>query len=205
MNSAGATQFATIDDEKAWCAIFERHLKSTIEETGFPENFEITSYKSIEDFVVRYEKDDIDPPMLLILDKNLEEMDVSYRHIDQITGIMGGQNIRPCIGIGIDIGINRRNHQMHIHHRFHMGPKRLDRGGTKGQVRHKMPVHDINMHPICALRFDRANFCTKVGEISGQNGWCDFNGTVKGHVALLLHAATAEWVSSTQPPRSARF
>jgi DNA-binding NtrC family response regulator len=94
MNSAGATQFATIDDEKAWCAIFERHLKSTIEETGFPENFEITSYKSIEDFVVRYEKDDIDPPMLLILDKNLEEMDVSYRHIDQITGIMGGQNIR---------------------------------------------------------------------------------------------------------------
>ena len=98
---------------------------------------------------------------------------------------MRGQNICPCIRIGINIGVNRRDHQMHIHDRFYMRPKGLHRRRAKGEVRHKMPIHDIDMHPIRPLRLNGADLCTKIGKIRRENRRGDFYRAIKGHRAGL--------------------
>jgi hypothetical protein len=92
---------------------------------------------------------------------------------------MGGQHIGAGCRIGVDIGIDGRNHQMHIHHRFHMGPERLDRRRTKGEVRHEMPVHHIDMHPIGALILDGADLAAEIGEIRRQDRGSDLDGAIK--------------------------
>ena len=94
---------------------------------------------------------------------------------------MGGDHIRPRFGEILDIGIHRRDHQMHVHHAFDMRPDRGTGGRTKGDVGHEVTVHHIHMHPIRALRFDGGAFRAEVGEVSGQDGGGDFDGTVEGH------------------------
>ena len=78
---------------------------------------------------------------------------------------MCGQDIGPGICKGIDIGIHRRDHQMHVHYGRDMLAKRLYGRGAKGKVGDKMPIHHIDMHPIGALGFDRLNLCPEIRKI----------------------------------------
>ena len=78
---------------------------------------------------------------------------------------MGGDHICTRLGIGLNVRINGRDHQMDIHHRLHMGAKRLHGGRAKGEVGHEMPVHDIHVNPIRALRLNRADLSAEIGKI----------------------------------------
>ncbi len=107
------------------------------------------------------------------------------------TGLqMGGDHIRPGIGEGLDIGIDRRNHQMHVHHGGDVLADGFAQGRAKGQVGHEMPVHDIDMHPIGPLGLDRLNFTSEIGEIGGQDRRRDLDGAVEGHGGVLWLATT---------------
>ena len=102
---------------------------------------------------------------------------------------MGGQNIGSGAGKRLDIGINRGDHQMHIHHPLDMGPD----GGTgcraKGDVGHKMAVHHIDMHPIRALSLNRAAFGAEIGEIRGKDRRGNLDTAIKTHGLSFTGAA----------------
>ena len=74
-------------------------------------------------------------------------------------------NIGARISIGLNKGVYRRNHQMHIHNSFDM----LADGGAerwpKCQVWYKMPIHHVYMDPIASLGLDRLDFAAKIGKI----------------------------------------
>ena len=80
---------------------------------------------------------------------------------------MGGEDVSACIRIGVNIGINGSDHQMHVHDGFDVGAERFDGRGSEGQVRNKMTVHDIDVDPIGPLILDGANFGAKIGKICG--------------------------------------
>jgi len=44
-----------------------------------------------------------------------------------------------------------------------------------------MPVHHIHMNPIGPLRLNGFDLLAEIGEIGGQDGWCDLDGAVKRH------------------------
>ncbi len=92
---------------------------------------------------------------------------------------MGGDHIGPRLGIGLDIGIDGRDHQVHVHEGRNMRAKGFDRGGAEGQVRHEMPVHHIDMDPIGALGFDRADLGAEIGEIGRENRGGNLDRTVE--------------------------
>ena len=55
----------------------------------------------------------------------------------------------------------------------------FDRGRAEGQVRHEMPVHHIDMDPIGALGFDRADLGAEIGEIGRENRGGNLDRTVE--------------------------
>ena len=96
---------------------------------------------------------------------------------------MRGQHIRAGLGIGVDIGIDRGDHQVHVHHGLDVRADRLAERRAEGEVRHEMPVHHVDMDPVRALRLDRLDLLPEVGEIGREDRRGDLDGTVKGHGA----------------------
>ena len=94
---------------------------------------------------------------------------------------MGGQDVGARFGVGLDIGIDGGDHQVHVHDRFDMFAEGFDRGRAKGEVRHEMAVHHVDMNPVCPLVLDGADLAPEVGEIGGQDGGGDLDGAVEGH------------------------
>ncbi|MPL73717.1 hypothetical protein SDC9_19523 [bioreactor metagenome] len=98
---------------------------------------------------------------------------------------MGRDHIGAGLGEGVDIGIDRGDHQVHVHHRLDMRPDRLHQRRAEGQVRHEMPIHHVDMDPIGTLRFDRADLLPEVGEIGRENRRRDLDGAVKAGHGIL--------------------
>ena len=94
---------------------------------------------------------------------------------------MRSQDIGTSLGISVDIGVDRRDHEMDVHNGLHMRAERFDGGRAEGEVRHEMPVHHVDMHPVRALRFDRADFLAEIGEVGGQDRRGDLDGAVESH------------------------
>ncbi len=44
-----------------------------------------------------------------------------------------------------------------------------DHAGTKSHVRYEMPVHDIEMKPVCAIAYDGLNLFTHAREVGTEN------------------------------------
>jgi hypothetical protein len=78
---------------------------------------------------------------------------------------MRSQHIGPRLRIGVDRGIDRRDHQMHVHHRGDMAAKRGDGGRAEREIGDEMPVHHIDMDPIGPLRLDGLDLAPEIGEI----------------------------------------
>ncbi len=66
---------------------------------------------------------------------------------------------------GFEIGIDGGDHQMAIEEGIAVRPKRLDDIRPEGNVRHEMPVHDIEMNPVRAGLGDIGDFLSELGEI----------------------------------------
>ncbi len=98
---------------------------------------------------------------------------------DVRTGLCKGGNER----------VGRRDHQMHIQHGRHMRADRLHQWRPKGEVRYEMPVHHIDMHPVAALCFDRADFHAETGEVGAEYRRGDLDAAVKAHRGLSVRGA----------------
>ena len=73
------------------------------------------------------------------------------------------------LGEGFQIGIHRRDHQMHVERLFGVGPKRLHHRRSDGDVGHEMAVHHIDMDEIGARRLDRLDLRAQPGKIGRQD------------------------------------
>ena len=67
------------------------------------------------------------------------------------------------------IGIDRRDHQMHVERFFRVRAERLHHGRSDGDVGHEMAVHHIDMDEIGACLLDGLDFRAQSREIGGQN------------------------------------
>ena len=115
-------------------------------------------------------------------------------HVDRGRGVQGharlltegfhpldrAMEVRPCLRMhGNDVGaglgerieeiIDWRDHEMDVEGLFRMRAKRLHHAGADSQVRHEMPVHDIDVNPVGARFVDRAYFLAKLGEVGGED------------------------------------
>ena len=85
------------------------------------------------------------------------------------------------------IRIDRRDHQVDVERQFGVLAQGSQDGRAEAHVRNEMAVHDVQMQPIGAGRFDRGDFLPQPAEIGGQQAWS--NGDVprigSAHVLFL--------------------
>ena len=86
---------------------------------------------------------------------------------------MDRHDVRASLDEGLEIGIGRRDHQVHVEGQRAVPAQRAHQRGAEGDVRHEMPVHDVEMQPVGAGGFDGVNLLAQSGEVSGQEGWGD--------------------------------
>ena len=78
---------------------------------------------------------------------------------------------------GFEIGVAGRDHQMRVKDLLGVRAHRLDDVGAVGNVRHKMPVHHVEMDPVGAGGVDRADLFAEPGKIRRQDRRRDDEGT----------------------------
>ena len=86
---------------------------------------------------------------------------------------MHGDDVGAGFGEGLDEGIARRDHQMHVEELLRMRAQRLHHVGADGDVGHEMPVHDVDMDPIAAGGIDGAHLLAEPGEVGREDRWGD--------------------------------
>ncbi len=82
---------------------------------------------------------------------------------------MHGDDVGAGLGEGFEIGIARRDHQMHVERLLGVGPDRFDDVGADRNVRHEVAVHDVDMNPVGAGCVHRADFLAELGKIGGED------------------------------------
>src|SRR5687768_6338415 len=75
----------------------------------------------------------------------------------------------------VDVAVWLLDHQVHVE-----GPRghfanRADLDRTDRDVRHEMPVHDVDVNEICPAALDRRNVLSQIREICRQDGGRDLN------------------------------
>ncbi len=92
----------------------------------------------------------------------------------------------PAFSEGFEIEIDRLDHEMHVEHLLGPGPDAFDEARPEGDVRHEMPVHHIDMHPVAARFVDGADFLAEACEIGGEDGRGDKDVPAHGFPILLF-------------------
>ena len=64
-----------------------------------------------------------------------------------------------------EVGVDRRDHQMDIKRQIAVRSERANDVWADGDIGHEMPVHHINMNPICARLIDRLNLFTQARKV----------------------------------------
>src|SRR3954464_3141303 len=82
---------------------------------------------------------------------------------------MHRNEIRARLRERFEIGIGRRDHEMHIEYFLRQRPDRLDDVRAITDVRDEMPVHDVAMNPVGARRVDRRDLLAEAGKIRSQD------------------------------------
>ena len=78
---------------------------------------------------------------------------------------MHGDDVGAGLGEGFEIGIARRDHQVHVERLVGVLAQRLHDVRADGDIGHEMPVHHVDMHPVGAGGLDRAHLLAEPGEI----------------------------------------
>ncbi len=110
---------------------------------------------------------------------------------------MHGDDVGASFGEGLDEGIARRDHQMHVEDLLRVWAERRDDVGADGDVRHEMPVHHVDMDPVGARLVDRAHLLAEPREIGRQDRRGDDD--VSGHGSLSLPASHHARLMTGQP------
>ncbi|MET3891622.1 hypothetical protein ABIE41_002698 [Bosea sp. OAE506] len=82
---------------------------------------------------------------------------------------MEGDQVGTRLGEGLDVGVDRRDHQMHVEELGRVRADRLQHVGPEGDVGHEMPVHHVAMDPVGAGRIDRAHLLAELGEVGRED------------------------------------
>ena len=70
----------------------------------------------------------------------------------------------------LDVAVRLIEHEMHIEEELRRLAQRGDRARAEGEVRHEMPVHDVEVNPRQAQALDQAPRCRRGGRGS-RRGW----------------------------------
>jgi hypothetical protein len=115
----------------------------------------------------------------------------------------------PAFGKGVEHRIDRRNHQVNVHHLLGVRAQRLHHHRADRDVGHEMPVHHIDMHPVRPGGIDGAHFLAETREIRREDGGGDENGPVHERIALPARALrrnrTGRLVHGNFAPKNARL
>src|SRR5262245_7010990 len=101
---------------------------------------------------------------------------------------MHRDDVRARLGEGFEVGIARRDHQVHVEDLAAMRPQRLHDVRPDGDVGHEVAVHHVDVDPVGAGLVDRAHLLAEPGEIRCENG--RRNGKRSGHRRLRLRPPT---------------
>ena len=83
---------------------------------------------------------------------------------------MNGDDVGAGLGEGLEIGIDRRDHQMHVEGLGRVRPQRLHHVRAEGDVRHEMAVHHVEVDPVARRRRRRRGLPRRAGR-SRRRGW----------------------------------
>uniref|UniRef100_A0A0N5A6Y4 Beta-galactosidase n=1 Tax=Parastrongyloides trichosuri TaxID=131310 RepID=A0A0N5A6Y4_PARTI len=78
--------------------------------------------------------------------------------------------------IGFQPVVDGGDHQVHVERQGRVRAQGLHHVRADGQVGHEMAVHDIDVDPVGARRFKRADLLAQAGEVAGQDGGADQRG-----------------------------
>jgi hypothetical protein len=90
-----------------------------------------------------------------------------------------GDAVDTGAGEGLQIGINRADHQMRVEALAAVAADRPHQFGAEGDVGDEMPVHHIEMDPVRPGRVGGAHLLTEAGEVGREDGRGDQH--VAGH------------------------
>jgi hypothetical protein len=82
---------------------------------------------------------------------------------------MHGDDVGARLGEGFEVGIARRDHQVHVERLLRVRPYRLHHVGSNRDVGNEMPVHHIDMDPVRARGIDRAHLLAQPSKVAGEN------------------------------------
>ena len=98
-----------------------------------------------------------------------ERADRLQRAVDVRPGLdVHGDDVGAGLGEGFEIGIARRDHQVHVERLSGVRAQRLHDVGTDRDVGHEVPVHHVDMDPVGAGGIDRAHLLAEPGEVGGR-------------------------------------
>ena len=69
----------------------------------------------------------------------------------------------------LDIAFGFFDHQVDVQWQRRRAVCCADDGRTDRQVGHEVPIHDIDMNPVCTRGFDGLDFLAQSGEVAGKN------------------------------------
>ena len=116
---------------------------------------------------------------------------------------MDGDDVRARLDEGFDIGIDRGDHQMDVHHALDVLADGRASGRAESDVGDVMAVHDVDMDPIAALGLDGAAFGAEIGEIGGKDRRGDLDAAVEGFHGRFLKSGPADRRCGSLSPRRA--
>ena len=82
---------------------------------------------------------------------------------------MNGDDIGTRFGKIAHIGIDGRDHQMHIENLGAVRAQGFNDSRANRQIRYEMPVHHIDMNIIRARCINRADLLPQFGKVCGKN------------------------------------
>ena len=106
-----------------------------------------------------------------------ERLDRLQRAMDVRPGFrVYGDDVRARFGEGFEIGIDRRDHQMHIERLRCVRAKRFHNCGADGDIGHIMPIHHVDVDPVRPGRIHGTHFFAEPGKIGRQDRGGDQGG-----------------------------
>jgi hypothetical protein len=78
---------------------------------------------------------------------------------------MHGDNVGASLRESIDVGVDRCDHQVHIKRLFGVRADGLHDTGPNRDIRHKVTVHNVYVHPVATRLVDGAHFLAELCEV----------------------------------------